>query len=108
MPDATLLLELHGDDFLLSRTEADGKRSEMVLSEADVIKLAQSAQQLTQAILARRSRPGADAIVLTPVAQIALNVDHHKTEIQLLMIDPHGARIGFLLSPDIARRLVER
>ena len=104
-PDLTLAAQ--GDDFLLARIDADGNRSEIILSETDVIKLGRSAQQITQAILVRRSRPGAEAIALTPVVQIGLNVDHHKTEIQLLMIDPKGSRMGFSVPPGVVRLLLE-
>jgi hypothetical protein len=96
-----------GDTFVLSAVNRNGKTQRIVLDEDDIINLGQSAQHLKDQILARRSRPGADAIVLTPVAQFYLNVDHHKTEIQLTMIDRRGARMGFSVPPHVAQSLIE-
>ena len=97
--DKSLSLEPHGDGYLLRRTGAGGDVAEIKLSEANVITLAQSARQLTDRILARRSRPGADAVSLMPVEQIELNMDLHRTCVHLTLIDSSGARVGFSLSP---------
>lgn len=104
-----LSLEETKSGFVLSGATANGRtKTSVLLNEDDIITLAQSLPPLRDRILARQSRPGAEAIAMTPVAQIALNVDFHKSEVHLLMIDRHGARTGFALPPEIARELAER
>jgi hypothetical protein len=108
MPQGELDLQERGDDFALIRTDSEGHRSEMLLAELDVISLAQSAQLMMDRIVARRSRPGADARPMTPIVQIVLNTDLHKTAIHLLMIASNGMKVGFELPPEVARPLAER
>jgi hypothetical protein len=106
--DDNLALEERGSAFVLVRTEADGSTTEMVLSETNIITLAQSAQRIRDAILARQSSSEATAVALTPVVQVALNTDLHRSEIHLMMIAPSGAQIGFLLPLEVAKPLAER
>jgi hypothetical protein len=103
-----LALEARGKDFALVRIDDGGNRSEMLLSEDNVIMLAQSARLIVDQLLAQRSRPGADPVLLMPVVQVGLNTDLHKSAIHLTMIDHRGNEIGFLLPPEVARPLAER
>lgn len=107
-PSDRISLEQRGDDYALIRVAADGIKSEMVLSAANIITLAQSAQRLRDQLLPKLSRPGADAISVTPVVQIGLNTDLHKTAIHLTMIDPNGAQMIFLVPPHVAKLLADR
>jgi hypothetical protein len=103
----TLSLEPQANGFLLTQSETG---TSMTISENDILALAQSLPALRDLALARRSPRGdfVSAVVMTPVTRIGLNTDIHKTEIQLLMFDRHGARVGFALAPDVARPLAER
>jgi hypothetical protein len=104
----SLQLDPSGDIFILRRTYADGKVTQIELSGDNVLTLAQSSQSLSDQILAKQSRSGADAVRVTEVAQIGLNHDLHATEIILSLIDRHGAELKFLLRPELARHLVDR
>jgi hypothetical protein len=106
----TISLEPHGNSFLLSGDAPNGSKSEIVLSETDIMMLAQSAQRWTQHILEQRSKPeaGLSALASTPVAQIRLNTDVHGSEILLSLIDGNGAEVTFALAPEVARPLAER
>lgn len=103
----TISLDSAGNDFVFRRTYANGRREEMILSRQNVLMLAQSAQRLKIRLLVKQSRPGVDAVVLTPVARIGLNTDVHKTMIHLTMIDQQGEEMGFLLPMEVARPLAE-
>lgn len=107
-PNDKISLEQRDDEYALIRVAADGTKTEMVLSTANVLTLAQSAQRLRDQLLPRLSRPGPDAISTTPVVQVGLNTDLHKTAIHLTMIDPNGAQMSFSLPLQVARQLAER
>jgi hypothetical protein len=108
MENSKLTLDPQGDNFLLRQVTTEGTAVSMTLSDSDVLKLAQSARTLRHHVLAKRSREGAEAVALTPVAQIELNTDLHDSEIHLAMIDGHGAKEGFLLTLDLAQSLLHR
>lgn len=103
--DSKLSLDPDGNDFLLRKVAADGTATAIKLSDADILTLAQSALILRSHVLAKRSREGADAVMLTPAARIELNTDLHNSEIHLAMIDRHGASAWFSLSLELARLL---
>ncbi len=107
---AALDLNPDGKDFLLRKTDADGAIFTMKLSQADVLKLARSAQRLEAHILEGQSRPEAGITVsnVTPVARVRLGVDLHKAEILLGMIDGNGAEASFCLAPEVAQPLADR
>jgi hypothetical protein len=107
-PNDKISLEQRDDDYALIRVAANGTKSEMLLSAANILTLAQSAQQLKDQLLPKLSRPGADAVLMTPVVRVGLNVDLHKTAIHLMMIDPNGAQMAFSLPPELGRSLAER
>src|SRR5205809_4069522 len=96
---ATIDLDEHGSDFILSRTDSSGQKSSMLLSESDVLTLAQSAQQLKDRIHARHNpkEGGVTRGTVTPVAQVRLNTDIHQMEVMMGMIDGRGAEMEFSL-----------
>jgi imidazole glycerol phosphate synthase subunit HisF len=106
--EESFTIEPRGNDFVVVRIDASGKRSRMALSEDNILTLAQSALRLRDHILAKRSRSGVVAEAMTPVSQIEMQVDLHGSEIFLTMIDRHGARVGFSLPPAVAQPLAER
>ncbi len=82
---------------------------ELVLSEDDILTLAQSARLLRDQLLARRTRGAkATARPAAPVSEVVLNVDLHKTVLYLLMIDPKGVEAGFALPLNVAKQLAEK
>jgi hypothetical protein len=95
-----------GDDYIL---KVKGK-SKVRLTADQVLILAQSAQSLMGRILARRNpaTAGAEAVLVTPVAQIELNEDLLTQEIFLTLIDPNGGRLTWSLPIPLAENLIER
>src|SRR5437763_204298 len=106
----SLSLDPDGDKFTLTRTDDSGSVGTFTLSGSDVLQLAQSAQRLTDQIVARHNRPeaGVSFSVATPIARVRLNVDLHASEILLGMIDGQGAETTFCLGLDVAKPLAER
>jgi hypothetical protein len=105
-----LYLDPVGNDFMLRRTDANGKTRRMLLDEEDVLKLAQSARRLRDHILARRS-PRGDTVspeVVTPVTRVRLAIDALATHVLLWMIDPADVEICFALPLNVARALADR
>jgi hypothetical protein len=102
-----LTLAPHADGFLLTQSDTGVS---IAISNDDILSLAQSLPALRDRVLARHSPIGdsVSAVAMTPVTQIALNTDVHKTEIHLTMYDRHGARLGFALGSEVARPLAER
>ena len=102
-----LNLEPHGEGFLLTQSNTGVS---MIISDDDILSLAQSLPSLRDRVLARHSPKGdsVSAVAMTPVTRIVLNTDVHKTEIHLTMADRHGARLGFALDADVAQLLAER
>lgn len=110
MPDAPqqpLKLELQGNEFLLSRIDATGNRSEMSLSQSEVISLITIGRLEIDRLLEQRRRGTKIPRLTIPVAEAVLNTDLHKTVIALVLIDPDGHELGFVIQPDTAARLVE-
>ena len=107
MAALVLTLDPRGNDFILCRIAEDGSKSEMILSEGDIMKLTQSALRLKQEILSKRSRPeaGIGAVVATPVIQFRSTLDVHKSELLLTMIDPKKMEMTFVLGLEILRAL---
>jgi len=103
----SLQIEPSGDNFVLQRTDSDGHVTQIVLSEDNVLTLAQSTQPLTDRILARRSRSRTAAVKVTEVARIRLSTDIHEAEVFFGLVDRHGAEMIFSLSPDFAQQLID-
>jgi hypothetical protein len=105
-----LTLEEDGVNFVLRSANEAGSTNSLTLSADDILTLAQSIPSLRDRVLARRSPAGGSvsAVVMTDVAQIALNTDLHRSEVHLTMIDRHGAQAGYALPPKVARLLADR
>jgi hypothetical protein len=104
----SLQLDPNGEGFVLRRTDAAGNVTQIELSADNVLTLARSSQFLSDHILAKQSRSGADAVNVTEVTRIGLNHDLHSTEIHLSFFDRHGAAMTFALPPQFAQHLVDR
>lgn len=102
-------LDDENGQFVLRQLDDDGAEiAKIVITSDDVLRLGHNAQSLSGRILAQQSRPGMNAVVMTPVAQVELNTDLHKSAIHLTMFDQYGTGIGFSLVPEVARPLADR
>jgi hypothetical protein len=108
MDESVLSLDPKGDNYLLTHIDETGKKSEMILSDYDILKLAQSSRSLQGSILAKLNRTGVSAGVYMPVARVSLGTDIHVHEILLSMVDSNGAEQRFCLSLEVAKPLAER
>jgi hypothetical protein len=107
---AGLDLEADGDTFMLSVTNAAGETTHVKLTAEQLLVLAQSAPNFRERILSQRHpSPGKiDAVVATPVIQIALNTDALDQDILLSMYGVNWAAQTFAIPAHIAEHLVER
>ena len=103
--------EQRGSDFVLTRNQADGSRSEMILTAANVVHLGLLAPGFARQVLIGKigHQPGAVAKV---VRHTALNANLRFIEILLTILDRGGPRFNFPATERRARalavRLVER
>jgi membrane associated rhomboid family serine protease len=106
-----LSFEPHGSDFLLSRNQADGSRSEIILTAANIVHLGLLAPGFARQVLTDKvgQQPGAAAKF---VRHTAMNANLRFIEIMLTMLDRGGPRFNFPATERRARalavRLVER
>jgi hypothetical protein len=109
----SLSFERRGEDFVLVRIDERGKRSEIILSESNLLFLPRIVQETIHKILAERSSKtmkerGASPIVAVPVVRVQLNTDIHRSEILLTMYDRFGNESGFALPFEVAQPLSSR
>jgi hypothetical protein len=109
MSQSELELIQQGEEFILRRTTEMGT-SRFILSEDDVLTLAQSAEELRQHIVAKHTPVGAQGhpVVATPAPQAALNYDALHGDILLDLIQPNGRKHHFALPLGTAKALHER
>ena len=106
-----LSFEPHGSDFLLSRNQADGSRSEIILTAANIVHLGLLAPGFARQVLTDKvgQQPGT---VAKFVRHTAMNANLRFIEIVLTMLDRGGPRFNFPATERRARalavRLVER
>jgi membrane associated rhomboid family serine protease len=106
-----LSFEPHGSDFVLSRNQADGSRSEIILTAANIVHLGLLAPGFARQVLTDKvgQQPGA---VAQFVRHTAMNANLRFIEIVLTMLDRGGPRFNFPVTERRARalavRLVER
>lgn len=82
---------------------------EVILSENDILSLAQTAQTLRGHILAKHSHgSGATARYVSNVSEVVLNVDLHKSHVYLEVIDEAGLSMAYALPAQVARMLSDR
>lgn len=94
--------------YTLTITNDDDSTQQVTLTEADVLALAQSAEVVRSSIAARHTRPGADAVVLTPVDRLKVEVDIHGTELHMTLQAQNGARFAYLLTEEGALVLLDQ
>ena len=103
--------EQRGSDFVLMRNQADGSRSEIILTAANVVHLGLLAPGFARQVLTDRvgRQPGAVARL---VRHTAMNANLRFIEIMLTILDRGGPRFNFPVTERRARalatRLVER
>jgi membrane associated rhomboid family serine protease len=106
-----LSFEQRGSDFVLVRSQADGSRSEIILTAANVVHLGLLAPGFARQVLTDRvgHQPGAVAQL---VRHTAMNANLRFIEILLTILDRGGPRFNFPVTERRARalavRLVER
>jgi hypothetical protein len=110
MPETRLSLDQDGDQYRLVRRNEDGSETEMLLSETDVMSLAQSAALLVRTVVSKRNQesPGLNAALISEARNIGLNSDHHKSELHLEIIPANGPKMIFAFQMPLARSLAAR
>jgi hypothetical protein len=103
-------LNPHGEHFALRRTSDDGEIAELVISADDVLTLCQSAQAFRARILLRHQpkQDGVEAILVTTIEDVALRPDSLEANVLLFLQAATGTQVTYALSPQVARRLLER
>jgi len=102
-----LCFEQRGPDFVLMRNQADGSRSEIILTAANVVHLGLLAPGFARQVLTDKvgHQPGAVARV---VRHTAMNANLRFLEIMLTILDRGGPRFNFPVTERRARALAER
>ncbi len=108
-----LKLDPDGDGFILTRTDHEGATAKIPLSAADILALTRSALALRERGLSQRQPANGEmeAVLASPVADVALNRELLGDNILLTMISADGSRLTFALpsalAADLARRIVD-
>jgi hypothetical protein len=107
---ASLDLQQQDDGYLLKKTNKDGTKIEILLSDDDIITLSQSAPNLRQEILSKRhpKSGGVSAVFATVVAKINVSPDTLGEDILLTLVASNDTHTTFALPPEIAKILAER
>jgi rhomboid family protein len=102
-----LSFEQHGSDFVLTRNQADGSRSEIVLTAANVVHLGLLAPGFARQVLTDKigHQPGAVARL---VRHTTMNANLRFIEIMLTILDRGGPRFNFPATERRARALAEK
>jgi membrane associated rhomboid family serine protease len=102
-----LCFEQRGPDFVLMRNQADGSRSEILLTAANVVHLGLLAPGFARQVLTDKigHQPGAVARL---VRHTALNANLRFIEIMLTILDRGGPRFNFPVTERRARALAEK
>ena len=102
-----LCFEQRGSDFVLMRNQADGSRSEIILTAANVVHLGLLAPGFARQVLTDKvgQQPGAVARL---VQHTAMNANLRFMEILLTVLDRGGPRFNFPATERRARALAEK
>jgi rhomboid family protein len=102
-----LCFEQRGPDFVLMRNQADGSRSEIILTAANVVHLGLLAPGFARQVLTDKigHQPGAVAKL---VRHTAMNANLRFMEIMLTILDRGGPRFNFPATERRTRALAER
>jgi hypothetical protein len=106
----TVGFEDRADDFALVRIDADGNRSEIVLTAANLGALAKILPRQMEIAVARHISPnlaqqGVESIVPTEVVRMKLNTDLHQTRIHLGVQDHLQNEVWLSFAPQDAQTL---
>jgi hypothetical protein len=102
-------LELHQgrNGYVLRKINPDGTANELWLTHDDLLTLSHSASQWGELVLGSQPE-NANPIAVTPIDNLGLNCDHHRTELHLELFRD-GERFQVLSIPiSVAGRLAER
>ena len=102
-----LTFEQRGEDFALIRVQADGSRSEIILTATNVVHLGLLAPGFARKVLTDKvgQQPGALAKMFR---HTAMNANLRFIEIMLMILDRGGARFDFPTTERRARALASR
>jgi hypothetical protein len=103
-----LNIERRGSAFALVRTEGE-KKTEIGLTESDILSLGRIFPSYAQALKALRSRPeaGISAWTAIPVEDYSMNADLHRHLLLMRLRDANQAEFEFSLEPSGARKMAE-
>ena len=102
-----LIIEPRGDQYALIRDQGDGQKTEITLSEANVVMLPRVAQRVARDILASKARPGVSVSVAAPAIDFELNADLHNSVVTFRIRDTLGGEFDFSFEPSGARILAD-
>jgi hypothetical protein len=97
MEGATVQIEVSGNNYVVENI-IDGVKQSMVLSPADILKLAANAAKLQDQILGSLHRKGAAANAHIQVAQVSLDHTVHRDEIVMRITDRNQTSMSYLLT----------
>ncbi|MBO0743176.1 MAG: hypothetical protein J2P51_17355, partial [Hyphomicrobiaceae bacterium] len=102
-----LAFEPRGENFALVRLKADGSRSEIVLTTANVVHLGLLAPGFSRQVLTDKlgKQPG---VVASIVRSGAMNANLRFIEVLLTVLDRGGARLDFSTTERRTRALASR
>jgi hypothetical protein len=97
MEGATVQIDVSGDNYVVENM-MDGVKQSMILSPADILKLAANAPKLQDQILGSLHRKGAVPHVHLQVAQVALDHTVHRDEIVMRITDRNQVSMSYLVT----------
>jgi hypothetical protein len=105
-----LSIEPRGDDYALIRDSGSGTRTEIILSESNVVFLGRLAPMVARRIVASKSPAGSgvSASVAAPAKDFELNSDLHNELVLLRIRDEFDGEFDFSFSPAGGSHLGER
>jgi hypothetical protein len=105
-----LTIEPRGNDYVIIRVDGDGIKTELSLSETNVIFLGRLAPIVARRIVASKMPAGSDvsASVAAPAKNFELNSDLHNDLVLLKIRDEFDAEFDFSFGPAGGRYLGER
>jgi hypothetical protein len=102
-----LRYEERGSDFALVRIEADGSRSEIVLTPANVVHLGLLAPQFSRRLLANRIGKKS-GVIAASLKNRMVNTNMRTIEVVLDILDKSGGRLDPVMTERRARVLASR
>lgn len=105
-----LTIEPRGNDYVIIRVDGDGIKTELSLSETNVVFLGRLAPIVARRIVASKMPAGSDvsASVATPAKNFELNSDLHNDLVLLKIRDEFDVELVFSFGPAGSSYLGER